>query len=633
LNFINPIEILGLQYWDVTKIDSVCIKQAKRKLFAEIDLSENGYLNYGGNKITKADTEVLINELDDKERVEYYHNIANNFELNSFLKSGDICFFSSYREESVFKLETFIILISPFFAEQYDKVLSNAFQEGKINSFKRIITVLPIVTVDDRDKAYKSITILLRQKIKEINEVYDAIKKQKRAYKDKNIDDLFKWVDNLVNVKIINLLPPYFQSLRNQIAKSILNLSVCVNNEIDNYSLAFDIVNYAMQFNTDGLVEQKIAEDYKIILDNNTKRNDKGKNSPTWEKYELVLVGLRTKLKAIKDKKVTGESVLNWIKTSISIIELNSLDNKYDDTRRNIVIMLNSIVSEISSDFSDFNTALQIISFAESIKVDNKTKLNISETKNYLLLLKNKIQVEKVQKHTKIVFPKSQSQKTNTINSKRNNLSSILVILSIFVVVLLIVAIASPRNSIPQAIKSNTNISVVKPDSPVNWDSLIKSIKPKESIYKGNQLENGSSPFDECFGTGVYWQNADANIKFSNGNSYDAVVCLVNVSTGKTIRNEYIRAGNEFTMSKLPSGTYYMKAYFGKDWNPEITNFCGTFGAFETEAHFSKSDNPSDYLEISNTEYSYTTGSITLYAVTGGNMTTKSTTESDFFTK
>jgi hypothetical protein len=220
-----------------------------------------------------------------------------------------------------------------------------------------------------------------------------------------------------------------------------------------------------------------------------------------------------------------------------------------------------------------------------------------------------------------------------TINTKRNGVNSFLVLLSIVVVVLLIVAIAGQNNSNIQGIKNTSAKSEVKSDSQVNWDSLIKKIETKESVYKGNQLENGSSPFDECFGPGVYWQNAEAYITFHNGNAYDAVVCLVNVSTGKTIRNEYIRAGSEFTMSKLPSGTYYMKAYFGKDWNPEITNFCGTYGAFETDAHFSKSDNLGDYLDISNTEYSYTTGSVTLYAVVGGNMTTERTSPSDFFTK
>src|SRR5690606_24646179 len=58
---------------------------------------------------------------------------------------------------------------------------------------------------------------------------------------------------------------------------------------------------------------------------------------------------------------------------------------------------------------------------------------------------------------------------------------------------------------------------------------------PISSGYEGNQLENGESPYDEFFGRGVY--NNEMNlISFSNGQGADAVVLLVEGSTGQTIR-------------------------------------------------------------------------------------------------
>ena len=159
----------------------------------------------------------------------------------------------------------------------------------------------------------------------------------------------------------------------------------------------------------------------------------------------------------------------------------------------------------------------------------------------------------------------------------------------------------------------------------ISDDKFIK----KPSKYKGNQLKNGTSPFDAYFGKGVYSQNAW--IKFINSNKSDAVVCLVQSSNQKTIRNEYIRAGAIFEMSKIPSGTYYMKVYYGNDWNPNKKNFCGINGAFERNVSFSKSDKIGDRIKIENTSRSYTTGTITLYAVENGNMTTEMIDEEDFF--
>ncbi|WP_010520576.1 J domain-containing protein [Aquimarina agarivorans] len=161
----------------------------------------------------------------------------------------------------------------------------------------------------------------------------------------------------------------------------------------------------------------------------------------------------------------------------------------------------------------------------------------------------------------------------------------------------------------------------------------LSSIKTKKTIskYKGNQLKNGASPLDDCFGKGIYSQ--DAWLKFDNSNKSDAIVCLVRNYDQKTIRNEYIKAGAKFEMSKIPTGVYYIKVYYGNDWNPNKKNFCGINGAFEKNVSFSKSDRAEDQIIIKNTSKSYTTGIITLYAVANGNMKTERINEEVFFNK
>ena len=36
------------------------------------------------------------------------------------------------------------------------------------------------------------------------------------------------------------------------------------------------------------------------------------------------------------------------------------------------------------------------------------------------------------------------------------------------------------------------------------------------------------------------------------------------------IRNNYIRAGEDFIMQQIPDGNYYLKALFGNDWNDSL---------------------------------------------------------------
>jgi len=148
----------------------------------------------------------------------------------------------------------------------------------------------------------------------------------------------------------------------------------------------------------------------------------------------------------------------------------------------------------------------------------------------------------------------------------------------------------------------------------------------EESLYIGNQLQNGSSPFDDCFGKGIYSGNAILKIK--NGASSDAIVCLYSISKSKTIRNEYVQKNTSFTMDNISQGSYKIKVFYGNNWNPELENPCGTIGFFESDVNFSEFDG-TEYFEDS--YEGYTIASITLYTVEGGDATTSMISQSDFF--
>src|SRR5690554_3841117 len=102
--YINPIEILELNNENANSIDSNAIKKAKRKLFAEIDLSDDGLLKYYNQRLTKSDCDRAIHELNNPKKFEYYYHLATNYLLNNFLASGDIEFLIRPKQESIYKV-------------------------------------------------------------------------------------------------------------------------------------------------------------------------------------------------------------------------------------------------------------------------------------------------------------------------------------------------------------------------------------------------------------------------------------------------------------------------------------------------------------------------------------------------
>lgn len=117
------------------------------------------------------------------------------------------------------------------------------------------------------------------------------------------------------------------------------------------------------------------------------------------------------------------------------------------------------------------------------------------------------------------------------------------------------------------------------------------------------QFSNGSTPLDNCFGSGVF--EGHARVIFQNQAQSDAIYCLVNKDTKKTIRNEYIQAGTTHTMYSIPAGIYYLKIYYGKDWNRNKSNNCDLLGSFNFDEEYFKLERDFIFKKVSKSNYGY----------------------------
>jgi curved DNA-binding protein CbpA len=159
-------------------------------------------------------------------------------------------------------------------------------------------------------------------------------------------------------------------------------------------------------------------------------------------------------------------------------------------------------------------------------------------------------------------------------------------------------------------------------------------ISQKISKWVGNKLNTGDSPYNNYFGTGVYDSQFLNEITIHNGQNTDAIVCLTEYeSPNRTIRNEYIRAGESFKLTSVPNGLYSLKWFYGNNWNPDTLYMEGIQGFFDSDAGFSKSDSYGDLIKMQQGADQYSVVEITLYAVQNGNMETKEINPNEFFKK
>jgi hypothetical protein len=113
---------------------------------------------------------------------------------------------------------------------------------------------------------------------------------------------------------------------------------------------------------------------------------------------------------------------------------------------------------------------------------------------------------------------------------------------------------------------------------------------------------NIASSYITFFGNEVLDSASWNNLTIYNSNLSDAVACLVRSDDPeKTIRCQYIHAGESFKLRNIPDGNYSLKVYFGNEWDPEKT-FPDTSvkGGFKKERGFVLFDTGKDILKMKN---------------------------------
>jgi hypothetical protein len=388
MSFINPIDALELKSVDVSSINPEVIKKAKRRLQAEIDLSEKGFIDSHGQRITISDTERIVHELEDKNKVEYYHFIANNTSLNAFLTYGKDSFFDSFRYESIYNDEGFLSVVSIHFADRYDKVLLNAYKNADINKFKTVLSISPLVLSKDRGSAYKSTIAAIKDNYESISIATQNIIENGKQYSDEEIVNFAKVVRTKLNYELINCLPRYYQNIRNDVAQKVRNVQIF--NVYDNDKLAYDLIKYALNYTADGLAKSSVEESFNSIKKLHSDRVEEAKYQPQIKKYGELHSALKKVIDDVENKKLLPEEAYTKLRNSVSIQEINDTPDVLWKVRDEIALDFRILSLFSWNNATDIHSALRFIEVALNIKTSELLTKKLEKDKIDLTAIHDK---------------------------------------------------------------------------------------------------------------------------------------------------------------------------------------------------------------------------------------------------
>jgi hypothetical protein len=377
--FINPIEILELKDKEVNEIDSSIIKKSKRRLFADIDLSDSGFYEYNGQKLTKSDCERAIEELEDKNKLEFYSHLSTNLELNKFLANGSNELLNNLKQESIYKLPEFVDFISPFFSSKIDQILLKSFQNKDLELFSSALRAEYLISKNDLNKAYKSLGNEIQQRIAETDKLRKEIKEEESNYTDDNIDDVVQVIKDRFPVEFLNKLPIYFQSQINKIAASINFLQLNIWNEFNTTSVPLSLLEYLLELNIESVSKPTFEKNYNIVKKKHEERIEQEKNAPLIKEWAKILISIQSKVDDVENEQLSANNALSFVKSSFDIGELNNLPSYANEIRTQIGFSIRSMSIASWNKQGDIKSSIDLIKLALEINLDANDKQKINK--------------------------------------------------------------------------------------------------------------------------------------------------------------------------------------------------------------------------------------------------------------
>lgn len=624
LVYINPVELLNLARVPVTSIEAATIKKKRKELLADLELGD-GTKEYKGQRLDRSACERACMELDEPEYLRVWHRLANMPALNDFLGNGRNDFLLNPASASSLSADTSLLrLVGPRYAVQYDQALLAAFRARDMVRLQQVAAAPALFLPAESRQAHQSLNRLLREQLEEVREQTDSFAD------DDDADQVLASLTRVLNLAgwtaLLNALPAgFFGGLRTDLAMAVRNFAIQFHNTFFEQTPALKLLGEAAMLQLDGQSADRVREDIRQIREIEAKKLAQERIEAVAGRFGKAFEQLLTYQRQVDaGSLVSVAGIRQWSAGLAPLIaELNPMNNSEIDTARDAMALgLRGLSVAIwNKNQADGDTAVSLLTTGLTLRVSSATTVKLNADKNQLACMMAERKQDAIDRQKRVVAEQKKKEDTS---------SGCLIAIVIAVIIGVIIAVANSSKSTSSNSNYPTTTEAATPAEAGTSDTPAPTYVPKVSKYAGNQLRNGASPLDNCFGRSRYAGPAWVNFKNDNSDT-DAIVCLARTRDNKVIRNEYIRAGTSFRMSRIPAGSYYLKVFYGRDWNPKRKSACGTRGYFDTDQRFSESRAADDSVNIEVSGYSYTTGTMTLYSVAGGNMAQQSIDANEFF--
>lgn len=483
--------------------------------------------------------------------------------------------------------------------------------------------------------------------------------------------EFLDWIINRADIRILNSLPEEFQLLRNNIVGELNNLLVRFTNHCDEHAVALEIADRATEIEAGGVDFDLLSKNKRLI-----------KALVQKDLLELTEIQLSELSRQIQKHSLGSPS--DAVKAVYKVFDVDGINSISSTTINNSIIVISKKLTEIAwrlvTSYNSKSDALAVLARGLQVRLSDPA---VSETLLRSLTTaygeiettqipvagtvsqrrepsgKNRAGTKSGQSGHQGAAPRGTSStkqyppaftarepeltfglsdqpsflrgllknlSTMTIQQGTTAITAVVaVVLLIFAPIICVTLGEGParreKTSLTNAAGTLANHnassrSIVVPTPTANSNSAATPIAtPSPKVERPNSgvvLNRGS----QLGGLG--------QLSISNGTSKDAIAKLIDVSTGKSYREVYIRSNSSTSISGIAPGEYELVFSSGQDYAPSVKKFL-------RNAEYSKFDDRLLYQETRDSYgVRYKTFQVTLDKVAYGNASTSRIDEASF---
>lgn len=254
--WINPIELLRLEKEDPEKINEQIIIEAWQRLQGE---DEEKPITYRGHTVAKEQAMEAVRELDNPDRILYFHRLCSYPELNSFL--GGDCF--ARVEEEALQDELVIGPAALQLQSAHDENLQLALEVGRASEYAAFVSQIEKGIEVFQDAIYHEKSMApLAERLANVRRLAENLE-QGGATEASAVLGQLSFLREQVPVDILNALPSRFSATREAFAETLVRMVEALEEPAPNLALA--VARHTRRLHSGKELRDRLNQDYRHL--------------------------------------------------------------------------------------------------------------------------------------------------------------------------------------------------------------------------------------------------------------------------------------------------------------------------------------------------------------------------------